>query len=140
MFVFVVKQKTAYEMRISDWSSDVCSSDLVEILRPAGAEHRHLVDLGVAGAEVVEDGDAENVVRCALDRNIASPAPDHATKLQLEIHPARLRGPLHRDVRADESEAVALVPARVRAEGLQPLNLLRAPLGTHTPFFAPVPP
>src|SRR3546814_20453655 len=25
---FVVKQKTAYEMRISDWSSDVCSSDL----------------------------------------------------------------------------------------------------------------
>src|SRR3546814_1679835 len=25
---FVFKQKTAYEMRISDWSSDVCSSDL----------------------------------------------------------------------------------------------------------------
>src|SRR3546814_9113190 len=28
---FVFKQKTAYEMRISDWSSDVCSSDLVGI-------------------------------------------------------------------------------------------------------------
>src|SRR3546814_4239715 len=28
MFFFVFKQKTAYEMRISDWSSDVCSSDL----------------------------------------------------------------------------------------------------------------
>src|SRR3546814_7718538 len=26
--MFFVKQKTAYEMRISDWSSDVCSSDL----------------------------------------------------------------------------------------------------------------
>src|SRR3546814_3775007 len=26
---FVFKQKTAYEMRISDWSSDVCSSDLI---------------------------------------------------------------------------------------------------------------
>src|SRR3546814_5546987 len=26
--VFVFKQKTAYELRISDWSSDVCSSDL----------------------------------------------------------------------------------------------------------------
>src|SRR3546814_2324046 len=26
--VFFFKQKTAYEMRISDWSSDVCSSDL----------------------------------------------------------------------------------------------------------------
>src|SRR3546814_7791254 len=32
MFLFfVVKQKTAYEMRISDWSSDVCSSDLPEV-------------------------------------------------------------------------------------------------------------
>src|SRR3546814_2526153 len=28
MFGFFCKQKTAYEMRISDWSSDVCSSDL----------------------------------------------------------------------------------------------------------------
>src|SRR3546814_17688029 len=28
--LFFFKQKTAYEMRISDWSSDVCSSDLVE--------------------------------------------------------------------------------------------------------------
>src|SRR3546814_8100134 len=27
---FFFKQKTAYEMRISDWSSDVCSSDLME--------------------------------------------------------------------------------------------------------------
>src|SRR3546814_4747614 len=27
---FFFKQKTAYEMRISDWSSDVCSSDLIE--------------------------------------------------------------------------------------------------------------
>src|SRR3546814_1639790 len=29
---FFFKQKTAYEMRISDWSSDVCSSDLPELL------------------------------------------------------------------------------------------------------------
>src|SRR3546814_20892858 len=28
ILLFVFKQKTAYEMRISDWSSDVCSSDL----------------------------------------------------------------------------------------------------------------
>src|SRR3546814_1724733 len=30
LVVFFFKQKTAYEMRISDWSSDVCSSDLLE--------------------------------------------------------------------------------------------------------------
>src|SRR3546814_1674118 len=37
--VFFFKQKTAYEMRISDWSSDVCSSDLghrAEIAKPLG--------------------------------------------------------------------------------------------------------
>src|SRR3546814_7443879 len=30
-FFFFFKQKTAYEMRISDWSSDVCSSDLKQL-------------------------------------------------------------------------------------------------------------
>src|SRR3546814_17447794 len=40
MFVFF-KQKTAYEMRISDWSSDVCSSDLPPPRRSAaGRRHR----------------------------------------------------------------------------------------------------
>src|SRR3546814_1580545 len=34
---FFFKQKTAYEMRISDWSSDVCSSDLPRLLRIAEA-------------------------------------------------------------------------------------------------------
>src|SRR3546814_2121463 len=29
-FIFCFKQKTAYELRISDWSSDVCSSDLLK--------------------------------------------------------------------------------------------------------------
>src|SRR3546814_15716555 len=44
MFVFFFKQKTAYEMRISDWSSDVCSSDLralvVVAMRHLVADHR----------------------------------------------------------------------------------------------------
>src|SRR3546814_6028346 len=37
---FFFKQKTAYEMRISDWSSDVCSSDLVGIGAVAAAGDR----------------------------------------------------------------------------------------------------
>src|SRR3546814_13444100 len=48
-FVFFFKQKTAYEMRISDWSSDVCSSDLGGEALPerfltvaAGNHDRHL--------------------------------------------------------------------------------------------------
>src|SRR3546814_6679378 len=37
LFFFFFKQKTAYEMRISDWSSDVCSSDLSQ-RRSAGPD------------------------------------------------------------------------------------------------------
>src|SRR3546814_5282449 len=42
MFVFFFfKQKTAYEMRISDWSSDVCSSDLRIDFEGADANARY---------------------------------------------------------------------------------------------------
>src|SRR3546814_4456174 len=46
MFVFFFKQKTAYEMRISDWSSDVCSSDLALViaLREFALGHAILID------------------------------------------------------------------------------------------------
>src|SRR3546814_9294091 len=44
MWFFFFKQKTAYEMRISDWSSDVCSSDLVETHFP------HVAAVGRAAA------------------------------------------------------------------------------------------
>src|SRR3546814_7105552 len=44
-FFFFFKQKTAYEMRISDWSSDVCSSDLVQGSDDCGpqcaGQHQH---------------------------------------------------------------------------------------------------
>src|SRR3546814_6369688 len=40
MLFFFFKQKTAYEMRISDWSSDVCSSDL-PVLRPGAQAQQY---------------------------------------------------------------------------------------------------
>src|SRR3546814_6541117 len=39
LVVVFFKHKTAYEMRISDWSSDVCSSDLVAVA-PIASDHR----------------------------------------------------------------------------------------------------
>src|SRR3546814_7838054 len=39
---FFFKQKTAYEMRISDWSSDVCSSDLEGEVRRRAVADAHL--------------------------------------------------------------------------------------------------
>src|SRR3546814_9882426 len=62
-FVFFFKQKTAYEMRISDWSSDVCSSDLprggeveradVQVGELVGREQRHPAAAGRDAGEVV---------------------------------------------------------------------------------------
>src|SRR3546814_631843 len=46
---FFFKQKTAYEMRISDWSSDVCSSDLSSIIRIGYIDEKYFS--GKAGAE-----------------------------------------------------------------------------------------
>src|SRR3546814_12895172 len=44
-FVFFFKQKTAYEMRISDWSSDVCSSDLHQFGDLDRVQRRTLADV-----------------------------------------------------------------------------------------------
>src|SRR3546814_20684475 len=44
--VFFFKQKTAYEMRISDWSSDVCSSDLDDVGLIGGGRGIAIIDEG----------------------------------------------------------------------------------------------
>src|SRR3546814_1462840 len=41
---FFFEQKTAYEMRISDWSSDVCSSDLHQPIFLAASDHDIEID------------------------------------------------------------------------------------------------
>src|SRR3546814_1568898 len=56
--IFFFKQKTAYEMRISDWSSDVCSSDLEpprqeELERPVTSS---------------DEGTLRHVAECLLER------------------------------------------------------------------------
>src|SRR3546814_9833178 len=56
VYVFFFKQKTAYEMRISDWSSDVCSSDLCAV----ATEHMRITP----GRVILAPGDAHiRVVR-----------------------------------------------------------------------------
>src|SRR3546814_2794824 len=71
-FFFFFKQKTAYEMRISDWSSDVCSSDLIgEIMAERAQQQSVAVEppLGVVedvvGLEV--DEGAAGLVDMLLD-------------------------------------------------------------------------
>src|SRR3546814_20895870 len=70
MLVFCVfcvfKQKTAYEMRISDWSSDVCSSDLVIF-----AEELYDADFVTANAIGFD----------VLKRAVAGFTPDHVSRV-----------------------------------------------------------
>src|SRR3546814_7729470 len=65
LWVFCCKQKTAYEMRISDWSSDVCSSDLVGALRRVGI-HKLAEDIvstmTAAGYRLIENDPFEGLV------------------------------------------------------------------------------
>src|SRR3546814_9745365 len=73
LVVFFFKQKTAYEMRISDWSSDVCSSDLAgfdldllgdldELQAEGGGED--LAERGLAGAAQADQGDKIGRASC----------------------------------------------------------------------------
>src|SRR3546814_1907718 len=54
---FFFKQKTAYEMRISDWSSDVCSSDLTAKYLAKFGETKTRARLGKAGADYLDQVD-----------------------------------------------------------------------------------
>src|SRR3546814_19819522 len=91
MLLFFFKQKTAYEMRISDWSSDVCSSDL--------ARRRCRLRSGRAGRRPwrLVDGQADLA------------APDihrHALRIQAHAHIAQAR--LRRDI-GDGVDQVAVL-------------------------------
>src|SRR3546814_10625029 len=61
---FFFKQKTAYEMRISDWSSDVCSSDLGVVPRGALAIGDAAASCPIKSPRVRRGGEDRAPVRC----------------------------------------------------------------------------
>src|SRR3546814_7417399 len=67
LFIFFFKQKTAYEMRISDWSSDVCSSDLCFVTPAAGDDEPVAADADTDddSADDDEDDDEDEEVEVA---------------------------------------------------------------------------
>src|SRR3546814_4645890 len=79
MFIVCLKLKTAYEMRISDWSSDVCSSDLFR--SPPGMELRRIdlvrlraspvADAGMSTADEVRATAAAVTVRPGFVRQLS---------------------------------------------------------------------
>src|SRR3546814_15371128 len=95
-YLFFFKQKTAYEMRISDWSSDVCSSDLGGPAPYVGAIARPFVRIaGAIGAlrqrraaavlEIVDALAAHEIVADAaeLDPDMAVLVPEQRLELKM---------------------------------------------------------
>src|SRR3546814_11714117 len=93
LFFFFFKQKTAYEMRISDWSSDVCSSDLRRLPQKRRAAAALFIVVLILEPGIVDAVDparrlapreaARNRERVGGDRriDIDLPAPDEAARV-----------------------------------------------------------
>src|SRR3546814_6776507 len=108
IFCFIVffffKQKTAYEMRISDWSSDVCSSDL------DWARRHHLPALaGDARAEIAVIVDADADRRAQAGAQFSAPT---ASSLDEALTGAQLDGVV---VATPHSTHASLVTAALNA-------------------------
>src|SRR3546814_1486337 len=71
ILVFFFKQKTAYEMRISDWSSDVCSSDLTRLAAATAGDDYQLLFTADPGA-------ANDIRAIAAALNVAATPIGHA--------------------------------------------------------------
>src|SRR3546814_8546394 len=68
---FFFKQKTAYEMRISDWSSDVCSSDLIARNGEIAATHRTTLEADlITGAVFVAEQHLHRTWRAWIGQKI----------------------------------------------------------------------
>src|SRR3546814_10840197 len=81
MLIFVIfKQKTAYEMRMSDWSSDVCSSDLLR-----GTHHQ--VGLRRYAGHVVQAADRAVVTTTQADLVAPVEQPEYRLQLVVTIRP-----------------------------------------------------
>src|SRR3546814_8844201 len=68
--IFFFKQKTSYEMRISDWSSDVCSSDLATALAEELRDRRNVGDVQLLTPE--------QGLQSLRDKGVPAPAIDAA--------------------------------------------------------------
>src|SRR3546814_3660665 len=103
MLIFFFKQKTAYEMRISDWSSDVCSSDLREQPeRPFPTHHDEDQPRSSAAAEAARvgarSGDPARGIRGrpqGLEQQLEEARPHPQGDSFRVLFPGRLRSEEH---------------------------------------------
>src|SRR3546814_4803426 len=94
---FFFKQKTAYEMRISDWSSDVCSSDLLDVLlvRKIGAPGHEELGIGA----VVDGSHPQLVLNEDVLRTLRIPQGYIERQQQLQLAEIERRRHIYRGER-----------------------------------------
>src|SRR3546814_3058530 len=83
---FFFKQKTAYEMRISDWSSDVCSSDLGQRVHIAGGGD----EIGIGQPQAMLHRAGDHLLQ-AIEAHIVGPPRHHPEIERAEIGRASCR-------------------------------------------------
>src|SRR3546814_7820992 len=90
--LFIFKQKTAYEMRISDWSSDVCSSDLVDLRDKNGGEPVYGISrfIPVYGDDVLPDKPVD-ALRKGAGRDVEVVIGTNADEMNLYFVPTGVR-------------------------------------------------
>src|SRR3546814_6169050 len=120
---FFFKQKTAYEMRISDWSSDVCSSDLPD--RVGGRTRRTGARRGAGRCGA---GDRMARTRAgALARCAGFDAGNHARRRTIldSRHPGGMEGPMVPDMTPPAAAADFLAAHRSEEHTSELQSLLR---------------
>src|SRR3546814_12820761 len=126
MFFCFFKQKTAYEMRISDWSSDVCSSDL-DIGRVESAEQRGDLHLRIAsgydmdsvaiGASIACSGVCLTVVEKGPDWFAVDVSGERLSRTAPDMWAQGARLNLERALRVGEALGGHIVPCPVDGVG-----------------------
>src|SRR3546814_18804168 len=112
-FFFFFKQKTAYEVRISDWSSDVCSSDLAALVAFAQAQIEREADDRAVRIIGCEDVAIDRIDRgCGIDEGRAQ-----AHILRRAIGPAgRIEDVIERASKRDRKSVVSGKSVSVRVD------------------------
>src|SRR3546814_15583318 len=106
----VFKQKTAYEMRISDWSSDVCSSDLYGLFEPLSINVRE-PEVSARFGELERGGPAKARGRAGDEGGLAGHIGVHGRSLYLACQGSPL-ATLSSEVRRVGKECVSTCRSR----------------------------
>src|SRR3546814_3328821 len=122
--VFFFKQKTAYEMRISDWSSDVCSSDLLgvrqvdAVVTAQQTPLERVREIGAAlGVQIngQQSAQLQRAVR-ALERPILPPGHSPGQERLAELFIKNTPEKHHADPRLSPAQAIADAAMKTAAD------------------------